>query len=426
MPSATTVAPDPQTVTETSAELESAEPALSSSAGPAPRKRSGGRWLLWLLVMGALAAGGYWAWLHYQAERTGTGMARPAEPSTPPWEPAIASAIAGSNAQSDSLAAELAQLRERQRALEQRLSDLLASNSVLREELLGMAERATMLEQALIRQAQARQEGAQALRLDEIDFLLQMAAERLHLFADLNAAIRALQLAQDSLEQVREPLFAGVRQTLAQELALLQSQPDEARSRLRAELQTVQRTLPHLPLQEFDAPDPEAEAPSRLRELIGTLVTVRRIDDAGATLSPLGRATQLSVLQLQLGLAQAALETNDESAWEASLWQALTIFDSLYDPSAMATTQIRERLLALQHATPAAAPPPLGAALQELRNLRATRQLGRAPLQQSPPPAASPPQSTPIAAQPGAPAAAATDNAVDEAAVEQELELERE
>jgi uncharacterized protein HemX len=74
MPSATTVAPDPQTVTETSAELESAEPALSSSAGPAPRKRSGGRWLLWLLVMGALAAGGYWAWLHYQAERTGTGM----------------------------------------------------------------------------------------------------------------------------------------------------------------------------------------------------------------------------------------------------------------------------------------------------------------------------------------------------------------
>jgi uroporphyrin-III C-methyltransferase len=389
-PTATPAAPGEPDSTQPAGEQPADE---QPAATAAPRRRRRWPWLLLLALLALAAAAWYWQQL------------TPAEPvlaeaGPPPWQQGLDAAASARQA----LASELGQLRDRQRALEQRLTDLGASNRVLREELLGMAERAAMLEQALARQVQTRREGAQALRLDEIEFLLQLAAERLQLFADPDAALRAMQLADDSLEHLREPMFAGLRQTLAQEIALLRSLPQDHRGQLRAELSALQRILPQLPQRGNEVDDSDAE-PSRLRELLDSLITVRRLDEAGAALTPIERATRAGALQLQLGLAQMALETADAEAWQAALGQALVLFDGLYADAAASTRQARQRLEALQASSPALPMPVLGSALRELRNLRQTRQFGRAAADadERSPPAANAPDQVP-AARPAAPA----------------------
>ena len=70
----------------------------------------------------------------------------------------------------------LEQVREGQQRLSQRLDSSTATNQVLREEILGMGERAGLLEDAVARLAQSRMSGDSVLRLNEAEFLLSMGA----------------------------------------------------------------------------------------------------------------------------------------------------------------------------------------------------------------------------------------------------------
>ncbi len=336
-------------------------PETSAAAEQTTVRRSGGGWLFTLLLLALLGGGGYWAWLQWQDQQT--QQDRSAE-----W----LGLVDQLQQQNTALSAELQQLRERQRSLDQRLGEFASSTRVLREELLGVGERAAALEDALARLARARREGAQALRLDEIDYVLQLAGERLQLFGDSEAAEHALQLAAASLDTIDDLAFAGVRQTLAQELAALRAAPADPRRRLQAELHALQRQLDGLPAAATAAavPDPEA---SKLERLFGSLVSVRRLDRSGAVLTPIERATRLAALRLQLGLAQAALERADAAQWQAALVQAVALFDSLFASDAGSSAAARARLQALQQVDFDADRPQLGASLRELRNLRATR-----------------------------------------------------
>jgi uroporphyrin-III C-methyltransferase len=362
--------PDPEPVPDAAA------PGASSAPAPRPRGGGAGLALLWLVVLAGFGAGGWWLWQQHQQATLARQDADGWQRAAGDWERA-ADAL---GSRSQQLATELEQVRERQRLIEQRLTDLTGSTRLVREEVLGISERAASLEDALARLARSRREGAQTLQLDEIEYLLQLAAERLELFGDTAAADRALTLAAASIDAINDPVYAGLRQTLAQELSRLRALPADLRPLLRAEIADLQGLLPTLPPlgSEAEAAD---DAPSRLRGLLDSLVTIRRIDDAGTALSPLERSARKSALVLQLSLAQVALEHADAAAWALALDNALSMFDRQFEPGARTTATARQRLVALREASVASPEISLGAALQELRNLRATRQFGRSAIE---------------------------------------------
>jgi len=364
---------------------------------PPPSRGSGGLVLvvIVLLLLPLLAAGGWWAWNQ-------SGQQQQQHEQAAAWQRQLQQLLQ----QNETLSAELRQVGERQRSIEQRLTDLAGGARVLREELLGVGERAATLEDALARLARARQEGSQAMQLDEIEFLLQLASERLQLFADPASAERALQMAMASLDGIRDPVFAGVRQTLAAELGLLRSLPSDPRPGLQREIAALQRLLGDLPAPDtaLIVDDGEA-APSRLQQLLGSLITVRRLDEAGVALTPIERGSRLAALKLQLDLAQAALERNDHSLWQQSLERAQTLFAGLFDPAASSTQAAGRRLQALRDIEPRGEPPAIGEALRELRNLRAARRgvgddIGRRLDAREPDTAASPQAAPPAEAVP--------------------------
>src|SRR5690606_5061313 len=135
------------------------------------------------------------------------------------------------------------------------------------------------------------------------------------LFGDAAGAARAFALADDVLAGLDDPSFAGLRQTVAEELALLRAAPAGPRQRILARLDTLIPTIERLPARTAqDNLLAEGGDASTLRSILARLVTVRRVDQGGASLSPSRIAAQRAALDLELGVARAAAERGDQGA----------------------------------------------------------------------------------------------------------------
>lgn len=266
---------------------------------------------------------------------------------------------------------------ERMQALAKRLEDAGAGTRVVREEILGLGQRAIFLEKAIAGLARTRQSGEIELRLDEVDFLLQIGEERARLFGDFAATAQAFALADAGLEALSEPAWAGLRQTLAQERATLSALPADPRIELASRLAAFAGIIDALPAAIGAALEPTAGG--RLQQLLGQLVRVHRIDAEHAVLTPLARSTRVNTLRLHLLLARTALERRADTEWKSSLDAALQIFDTLFDRDASSTRAAREQLLSLANAAPTPALPALGSTLRELRGLRTALKPADAP-----------------------------------------------
>lgn len=283
-------------------------------------------------------------------------------------------ALAGLDTRLAALERGLDQLRQTQQSLGQRLEANAATNQVLREELLGMGERAGLLEDAVARLGQSRLGGESVLRLNEAEFLLSMGAERLNLYADVAAAIQAFELAEGALASLDDPSLATLRQTLAQELIQLRNVPPDPRPVLRAELAELATRLTTLPgLDGRQAP--QGQESSRFERLFGKLVTVRRIDAGEALLGPAQRQAALAAIALQLERAQAALARPDQTELRAALMQARQGAQGVFDAGDAQVKAWFERVDTLMRAELVPQLPVLGATLRELRALRGTRRV---------------------------------------------------
>lgn len=312
-------------------------------------------WLLALLLLTAAAAGGWWWWSLRQA---------PAE--------------AGPDLSPQALDARLleveqatAALRRNQQGIEQRLSDTQARTGLLREEVLGVGQRAAIVEDNLREFTAQASEGAEALRLDEVELLLGLAQARLVVSGDTEGAIRSLALAQQALAPLTDPQYINLRQTIAQELAALRALPADPRDDAAGELDALEATLPRLSSRAPGAPPVAGEGGSRWQHLLDAIVQVRP-SSSQDLISPADRATGEATLALELALARTALERRDEAAFDASLQRIDQWLQRLYADDALLRER-RERLRALADRTLAPALPDAGAALQQLRDLRRGR-----------------------------------------------------
>lgn len=321
-------------------------PAAPSSPPPHPPRN----WLTIAVFLLAVVAGGGWLWhlAQQRAERQARAEAEAAQ-------------------QLDAMQSRVDSLRRDVRGHSQRLQQADATNRVLRDELIGMGQRATVLEDQVAKLADASRHGAQALRLDEAELLLTMGEQRLRLAADLDGARRAYALAAGVLQGFDSPAALNLRQALAQERAALDTLDIDPGIEALAGLDAFARALPPDDAAPAQGVAVDATAPWWER-VLARLVQVRRADEALAV-SAHDRAAARIGLELELSLARSAAERRDTDAYRAALARAGAWLPRLWPGGAGRRNEL-ERLRALPLA---ADMPTLGSTLQLLRAQRAGR-----------------------------------------------------
>jgi uroporphyrin-III C-methyltransferase len=330
---------------------------------PAPRPRGGGSLALAvLLALIAVGACGYIGWRQWQQEQGSAADNR---------------SVASLQQRVATLETTLTTLGDQRSSLNQRLDDAAQVNRSLREELLGQAERTRHLEDAVAKLAEKTLSGRDGMLLDETESLLRMAGERYTLFHDAQGAAAAYALADQTLAAVNDGAFSGLRQSVnAEREALAKSQPASQVGALQ-QLVALRGDFAGLPLKPLDSHAAEAtDAWSRIRRALAGVVSVQRDDGAPLAVADARFARELATLDL--AQAQAALLAYDSKGYAAALQRVDAALASQFDGSAPAVQQARETLKQLAGQLPANPPVQLGAALTELRNLRAVHALSPA------------------------------------------------
>ena len=305
----------------------------------------------WLLLALLLGLGGWRGWHWWQAER------------------AERQAVAGASEQRIfALEERLAALRRDQRSQATRLQQAEATNRILRDELLGISQRATLLEDSVARLADSERNGARALRLDEVELLLAMALQRLQLAGDLEGTRRAYALAADVMAGIEDPRYLDLRQALAQErTALATVEVDPARAAAQR-LDAFEAGLDALPVAADAGSDRRAPW---WRRLMSRFIEVR--PSAGVHLqAPADRSAAFDALRIELTIARAALERRDREAWRDALGRADAWLGRLWPASAALRTR-RQELRDLRALPLSPSLPVLGSTLEQLRSRRAAR-----------------------------------------------------
>ena len=266
----------------------------------------------------------------------------------------------------EALEARAEALRRDQRAQAQRLLDAAATNRVLRDEVLGLGQRGALLEESVAKLTDPDRHGAQALRLDEVELLLSLAAQRLEIAHDPAGARRAYALAAGVLDGLDDHRLLNLKQALAQERVAVDALGAGARADAFARLDSLADAITGLPRQAPTA------APGQVRPAwqrwLAPLVDVRPSRDT-TLVAPDQRAAADVALQIEIGLARAALERGDDTAYRAALTRVDAWLPRLW-PDSPARRQVHARLRTLQQAQAPARPTEVGSTLQQLRALR--------------------------------------------------------
>lgn len=336
-------------------------PAVESKS-PTPNKRAdaarGGSGVAMVLALLALIVGGVALWRAYVVEHGQADV-----------QAGLRSELA---ARIDELARGEQQRKRDLESLRTRLTDADGVNKAMREELLGLGERSRHIEDAISNLAEQRLTGRDALALNEAEFLLQQAQERLALFQDAQAAMAAYKLADSALAAAEDPVFSSVRQTISAELhALEASKPVETHAAISA-IERVRAALPGLPTQR--ATSAEAAPASRWQGFFAQFVRISHssdIDTGGSRDVGLTR----SLAAVDLRAAEVALLARDAEGYKAALARARAGIAASFDVQAAPTKDVLAEIDGMAGQPLAPALPELGSALKELRNLRATRAL---------------------------------------------------
>ena len=354
-------------------EHDSVPTGASPSPAPASRPPShgGSIALALLLALLALLAAGYVGWHQWQ-QRSG--------------QAADARALGALQQRVTALETTLASVSGGRANLAQRLDAADQLDHSLQASTQAQGDRLRLLEEAVGKLSESTLSAHDATLLDETESLLRMAKERYDLFHDARGAVSAYALAAQTLAEVNDGAFAGLRESIETERrALLATQPTEQAVAL-GKLTALRGELPTLPLKLLDAPAnaPATSAWARIGRALAGVVSVQR--DNGAPLAIADARFARELVALDLAQAQAALLAHDPKAWAGALQRAGDGLANQFDTGDAGVQQAQASLKHLVTALPHNTPVQLGAALTELRSLRALHTLTAAP-----PPAATTP-----------------------------------
>lgn len=337
---------------------------VPSAHTPESRPHNGALALAVLLSLLAAGGAGYVGWQQWQQARANA---------------AASSTLDDLSARTTTLESTLKAMDDERRTLRERLRDADDVNRGMREELLGQNERLRNLEDAVAKLSEKSLSGHDAMLLDETESLLRMGKERYELFHDAAGAAAAYALADQALSAVDDGAFASLRESVAAEHeALEQSAATHADAALK-HLQQLRGMLGDLPLKPLDAPaDATADSVwARLGHALASVVSIQR--DSGAPLAVADARLTRELVALDLAHAEAALLAHDADGYRGALQRADAGLAAQFDGNDAAVKQARATLADLLKAAQPTKPVQLGAALTELRNLRAVHALRPGP-----------------------------------------------
>ena len=228
-------------------------------------------------------------------------------------------------------------------------------------------------------------QGDSELQLEEIDYLLRLAQERLQLFGDTRNADRALQLADQQVVSFDNPMFIALRReiTAARQALAATDVPDMVS--LSAELDKLQDSLATLPFKTSEH-ETARQASSdetglswwqRLKNSLAGLVTVRRVADDELVLPAL--ADQQALRQrawLQMEQARLAALSREQDIYLDALAQAETTITRWF---AAGNAEVKLSLSGLQALQQRNVNPPMPDISGPWTTLRSIRDAGLSP-----------------------------------------------
>ena len=260
----------------------------------------------------------------------------------------------------------VASLTRERNDLQQRLTESANRTNLLRDEVLGISERAGLIEQNLRDLSSSEHSAQDSLRISEAELLLTLARERWLLTGDLLGTIQATELAGTSISSLKDPQWVNLRQTIGQELAALRAVGEDPRATAKGELDALEALLPQLAPLSSQSTITKSNEHGATR-LLNALI---RIQPTGqqTLISPSERSAAKTALALEFANARMALQLRNSGDFKTSVLHINQWLLRLYAD----TPQLKEsrgRLLAAANVPLIITSPLAGSSLAELQRM---------------------------------------------------------
>ncbi len=233
--------------------------------------------------------------------------------------------------------------------------------------------------------------GRDEATLEEVERLLLIANQQLHLANNVKAALFAMQEAESQLQVLDRPQLAPLRKALAKDIDLMRSVPYLDIVGISLRLDTLAASVDDMPLATELRP-PEAEPSSHrtppvesiwlrfvqeLWEDVKQLVRIQYMNRPDvAVLSPSQAYFLRENLKLRLLSARYALLAHNGTSFRADLDAASDWLSRYYDTNSEVIVNALEALIQLRNSEVGVELPRISASLDAVRNYRLTRDRG--------------------------------------------------
>jgi len=253
-----------------------------------------------------------------------------------------------------------------QKSLEKKLADTQSRTGLLRDEVLGVNQRAAILEENVREMAKEQNDSRQSVQLEALELLLILADARIHVDGDLPGALRAIRLANEVASDIRDSQMINMRQSLLQEMQAMSSASD-GKPIAAGELDALEATLPQLAARLPGQAD-TTNKPDRngFQRLLDAMVQVRSADEQ-SLLGANDRSAAEAALALEIALARSALNKRDNTNFQASVRRIDSWLKRLY-ANGPVLRERRAKLAALAKQDIRLNVPTAGSSLQLLRS----------------------------------------------------------
>jgi uroporphyrin-3 C-methyltransferase len=261
---------------------------------------------------------------------------------------------------------QVARLEQERAAVQQRLGESANRTNLLRDEVLGVSERAALIEDS-VQLSRSDRSAMDSLRLNEAELLLIIAQERWQLSGDLAGTLQATELAATAINGLKDPQWLTLRQTVTRELAAYRGIEADPRAIARGELDALEALLPQLPAANSGDIEGSPE-PYGFERLLKALI---RIQPTGqqTLIAPAERQAAQTALALEIANARTALQLRQSAEFKNSVRRIDQWLNRLY-ADGKALQERRQRLQQSANAPLSIALPEAGSTLSELQRLK--------------------------------------------------------